>query len=324
MGQPGRRPRRPAAGGGGRARAGGPAGRIAEPAEGAEPTARAGRARRRFPLLLLLAVVAMLVVLTACLPIAAADVGIAALAAGVADPALRNVMLSMWAEFEGQIAAERNDKEVLRADFHSMQGQIAAERNSKEAAVEAIRADLQGQIEAERRDKERLAGRVDRCEADMRELSNRTCSRSRLAAVEAGVAAIEAERKREGGEVASLVKAETASLVEHMERVDKHRRMQEAAQCQGEATQAMLAACCPAGGGGAGNGHRRQLQGGCSGFPASCSAECADLFVQYYEACQGMITAMAAGSSRSSKASLACAARSSSRSRWCWTAPPRP
>ena len=134
----------------------------------------------------------------------------------------------------------------------------------------------------------------------MRELqlahtSNRTCWRSRVTAVEAGVAAIEAERKREGGEVASLVKAETASLVEHMERVDKHRRMQEAAQCQGEAMQAMLAACCPAGGGGAGNRHRRQLQGGCSGFPASCSAECSVLFVQYYGSCQELIATMPAG-----------------------------
>ena len=73
-----------------------------------------------------------------------------------------------------------------------------------------------------------------------------------------------------------------------------HRRTQEATDCQGDAMQAMLTACCPAGGG-AGNGHRRELQGGCSGFPASCSSECADLFVRYYEACQDMIAAMAAG-----------------------------
>ena len=122
-----------------------------------------------------------------------------------------------------------------------------------------------------------MRARVDQCQADMHELSERTCSRSRVAAVEARVAAIEAERKQEGGDVASLVKAETASFVERIERVENHRRMQEAAQCQGEAMQAMLAVCCPAGGGGAENGHRRQLQGGCSGFPASCSAECADL-----------------------------------------------
>ena len=73
-----------------------------------------------------------------------------------------------------------------------------------------------------------------------------------------------------------------------------HRRTQEATDCQGDAMQAMLTACCPAGGG-AGNGHRRELQSGCSGFPASCSSECADLFVRYYEACQDMIAAMAAG-----------------------------
>ena len=265
--------------------------------EGMKPSAPK---RRVLPVLF--AVGAMLIALLATLPAAAAaaaEVGIATLAAGVADPALRNVMLSMWAEFEGQIAAERHSKEVLRAD---LQGQIAAERRDKEvlrADMHNMEADferqqkhMQGQIHAERSDKEQLAGRVNRCEADMHELSDRTCSRSRVAAVEAGVAAIEAERKQEGGEVASLVKAETASLVEHIGRVDKHRRMQEAAQCQGEA---MLAACSPAGGGGAGNGHRRQLQGGCSGFPASCSSERADLFVQYYEVCQGMITAMAAG-----------------------------
>ena len=72
--------------GGGRARAGGALGRIAEPAE---PTARTGRSRRRFPLLLA-ATVALLVALTAHLPNAAAEVDIAALAAGVADLALRN------------------------------------------------------------------------------------------------------------------------------------------------------------------------------------------------------------------------------------------
>ena len=57
--------------------------------------------------------------------------------------------------------------------------------------------------------------------------------------------------------------------------------------------QAMLAACCPsAGGGGGGGGHRRLQVEGCSGFPATCSTECAELFVGYYEGCQSIITAM--------------------------------
>ena len=55
-----------------------------------------------------------------------------------------------------------------------------------------------------------------------------------------------------------------------------------------------LTACCPAGGGGGSSGHRRGLQGGCSGFPASCSVECAELFVEYYGVCQDLITAMPA------------------------------
>ena len=208
----------------------------------------------------LLVVAAALLVALPAFPPGASAVGIAAMVAGIADPAVRNAMASMLVE-----------QKHMRAERADLQRQIDAERNSKEVAVEAIRAEIDSM-------QEQLAGRVNRCEADMHELSNRTC-------------AIEAERKQAGGEVAA-VEAETASLVEHMGRVENHRRMQEAAQCQGEA---MLAACSPAGGGGAGNGHRRQLQGGCSGFPASCSSERADLFVQYYEVCQGMITAMAAG-----------------------------
>ena len=76
--------------------------------------------------------------------------------------------------------------------------------------------------------------------------------------------------------------------------IEGRRRVQEAARCQGEGMQTMLTACCPAGGGGRGGQHRRGLQGGCSGFPASCSAECAELFVEYYEVCQDTIALLLA------------------------------
>ena len=76
--------------------------------------------------------------------------------------------------------------------------------------------------------------------------------------------------------------------------IESKRRLQDEARCQGAPMQAMLAACCPDGRG-AGGQHRRELQGGCTGFPASCSAECAALFVEYYEGCQGLIAAMPAG-----------------------------
>ena len=95
----------------------------------------------------------------------------------------------------------------------------------------------------------------------------------RVAAIEAKVTTIETELQEQ--DVAGLVKNETAAFAAHMRGLETHRRLQQEEQCQGEAMQAMLAACCPTGGGG--GQHRRQLQGGCSGFPASCSAECADL-----------------------------------------------
>ena len=52
-----------------------------------------------------------------------------------------------------------------KAERADLQRQIDAERNSKEA----IRTEMDSM-------QEQLAGRVDRCEADMHELSNRTCA----------------------------------------------------------------------------------------------------------------------------------------------------
>ena len=116
--------------------------------------------------------------------------------------------------------------------------------------------------------------------------AQRQCEQ-RVAVIEAKVSSIEAELQTQ--DVAGMVKNETASFA------DTHRRLQQEEQCRGAGMQTMLLTCCPAGGGIDG-GHRRQLQGGCSGFPATCSAECAELFVQYYEGCQSIIVAMHAGS----------------------------
>ena len=87
--------------------------------------------------------------------------------------------------------------------------------------------------------------------------------------------------------------AETATFGQAVAVIDSRRRVQAEARCQGHGLQTMLSACCLAGTGG-GGGHRRELQDGCSGFPASCSTECADLFVEYYGGCQDIIATMPA------------------------------
>ena len=87
--------------------------------------------------------------------------------------------------------------------------------------------------------------------------------------------------------------AETATFGQAVAVIDSRRRVQAEARCQGHGLQTMMSACCLAGTGG-GGGHRRELQDGCSGFPASCSTECADLFVEYYGGCQDIIATMPA------------------------------
>ena len=75
----------------------------------------------------------------------------------------------------------------------------------------------------------------------------------------------------------------------------EHRRLQQAAQCQGSGIQTMLTTCCPDGGGS--GGHRRGLQSGhgCAAFPDTCSTACATVFTEFYEGCrEDMIAAMPA------------------------------
>ena len=65
-----------------------------------------------------------------------------------------------------------------------------------------------------------------------------------------------------------------ASFTEYIEQQHARRRLQHEEQCRGAGMQTMLATCCPDGGG----GHRRELQGsgrGCTAFPDTCSAACA-------------------------------------------------
>ena len=104
------------------------------------------------------------------------------------------------------------------------------------------------------------------------------------------------ELERMGARLDSC-EAETATFGQAVAVIESKRRLQDEARCQGAEMQAMLSACCSGGGGGGGGGgqHRRELQGGCSGFPASCSVECAALFGPYYESCQAIIVAMPAG-----------------------------
>jgi hypothetical protein len=79
---------------------------------------------------------------------------------------------------------------------------------------------------------------------------------------------------------------DTTPFVQMTER----RRVREETLCRGEGLTTMLSACCSSQGG-EGKGHRRflQLVEGCDALPATCSATCAPLFVEYFEGCRGVI-----------------------------------
>ena len=86
--------------------------------------------------------------------------------------------------------------------------------------------------------------------------------------------------------------SETTPFVQDMER----RRLQdEETLCRGTGLTAMFIVCCPSSPGNDMNGHRRGLQGaqGCDTFPSVCPSGCAQSFVSYFEACQGIIGELA-------------------------------
>eukprot|EP01051_Picozoa_sp_SAG22_P010414 SAG22_NODE_937_length_6418_cov_124.858680_6_plen_543_part_00 len=100
------------------------------------------------------------------------------------------------------------------------------------------------------------------------------------------------ERKDKQGQIDELkarldqCEAKTSPFIQEME----HRRLQQEEQCRGTGMQTMVASCCSDGG-----GHRRELQGGCSAFPDTCSPSCAQAFTQFYEGChEDLIAGMAA------------------------------
>ena len=65
------------------------------------------------------------------------------------------------------------------------------------------------------------------------------------------------------------------------------RQLQAEEQCDVTVVNSMLIVCCSTGGDG--SRHRRQLQGGCSSFPPSCSPQCAAQFVPLYEGCPNFV-----------------------------------
>eukprot|EP01052_Picozoa_sp_SAG31_P020037 SAG31_NODE_1488_length_8104_cov_6.771585_2_plen_1292_part_00 len=99
--------------------------------------------------------------------------------------------------------------------------------------------------------------------------------------------------ERRLGRCEAEVEAEGAGSAEAPVAQNKWRRVQDQSPCRAAGIQTMLASCCPAvsAGGRDGGQHRREMQGtavdGCAAFPSTCSAECAELFVSFYDTCRG-------------------------------------
>ena len=93
------------------------------------------------------------------------------------------------------------------------------------------------------------------------------------------------------GELQHFVNKTHADTAEMRSRLDQcasqsRRRNLQQTPCGQDAAQRMLTVCC---GPGTGIGHRRGMQGvsGCDSLPSSCSLECSDQFVSFFEDCQG-------------------------------------
>ena len=84
---------------------------------------------------------------------------------------------------------------------------------------------------------------------------------------------------------------DTHPFIKEMQTLQRRKMQEEDTLCRGTAMIAMFAACCPSQGG----GHRRFMQSvqGCDALPSTCSADCAPLFIGYFEGCQGIIDDLA-------------------------------
>eukprot|EP01051_Picozoa_sp_SAG22_P004372 SAG22_NODE_232_length_14402_cov_58.042159_2_plen_579_part_00 len=151
-------------------------------------------------------------------------------------------------------AAEQDLSAVFKR-LDSLDQQLHKERQDKAA--------LRAELADERRANLLQARQIAALQAALHEFTNKT--EARLDQCEAG----------------------THPFIGEMER----RRMQdedEETLCRGSGLSAMFASCCPTSGGN--GGHRRFLQSqGCDVLPDTCPSDCAPLFIEFFEGCQGMI-----------------------------------
>jgi hypothetical protein len=153
----------------------------------------------------------VMTVLLALFCTAGATVDIASQVAGLDDPAVRNVLKTMWVEFQSQIEAERRENAILRAE---MQGQIDDQRTDNEA---------------QKQRNQQQAGQIAGLQIALFELSNRT--------------------KTDGAKMQSRLEQCEVDTTPFVQMLDR-RRVQEQTLCRATGLTTMLAVCCIGGGNG--------------------------------------------------------------------------
>ena len=182
----------------------------------------------------------------------------------------------------------------------------AIERNF-EAELQQAEDRMRSELEQMKGELDRMGGRLDRCESatatsaepeigdsggqkvdlDLEDTGPGEHSIGQPSATSMPEQAAGQSEKPVTGTVLATMAEQVAELTANVTRIEKfcavpsrQRQLQAEDQCEVLAVNSMLTVCCSSG-----IGHRRQLQGGCSSFPPSCSPTCAVQFVPLYEGC---------------------------------------
>ena len=176
----------------------------------------------------------------------------------------------------------------FEAELKQMKGELeqmgdrldSCESESELGQQEPVSVDPAGLIPEEDQTQTPAAGREEKAA----QLSEKKDEEVPQAQLQGQVEALQGELRR----FVNTTKADAADMRSRLDQCasQSRRRNQQQTPCGQDAAQRMLTVCC---GPGTGIGHRRGMQGvsGCDSLPSSCSLECSDQFVSFFEDCQG-------------------------------------
>ena len=190
------------------------------------------------------------------------------------DPALKQFIGALVVGFQTQLHDVKNENVALQSRIHVELEQV---KNDKEALENKTQV-----IETALRQENRLqAGQIVALQTALHNILNKTTSDMVLPKGDVRNITVRLDQ----------CEAETTPFIQSMER---RRTQDEETLCRGSGLTAMFGSCCP-NQGSSGNGHRRFLQGQGCDLPATCSAACASLFIEHFDGCQDVISALALG-----------------------------